>query len=265
MIPDGHVHTEWSWDAPHGDMAATCRRALELGLPSIAFTDHADFTDYVRARDGLLDIAGYLEAVERCRAAFPELRIRSGVELGEPHRHAEAVAAILAAGRLDRVLGSIHCLPWQGEMVDASTPGFLTAEHAAAQFRAYLQETEAMLASDQAFEVLAHLDYPKRYWPAEAPYRPAEFEAELRAVLRAAARRGTVLEINTTRGGEPGRYLVPGREVLGWWRAEGGRAVSFGSDAHDPGKIAAGFQLAGQLAEAAGFRPQDDPDGYWLA
>src|SRR5438552_672192 len=80
--------------------------------------------------------------------------------------------------------------------------GFMTAQHAGAQFRAYLRETEAMLESDQVFEVLAHLDYPKRYWPAEAPYDPRDFEAELRTVLRAAARRGTVLEVNTTRGGE---------------------------------------------------------------
>src|SRR5205814_1360705 len=190
LIPDGHVHTQWSWDAPRGEMQESCRRALALGLPSIAFTDHADFTDYVRARDGLLDSKGYLDCVERCRAAFPGLRILSGVELGEPHRYPAEAAAILSAGPLDRVLGSVHCLPWQGVLVDASTPGFLTAEHAGAQFRSYLSETEALLESSQAFEVLAHLDYPKRYWPAGASYQPVDFEEELRAVLRAAARRG---------------------------------------------------------------------------
>jgi histidinol-phosphatase (PHP family) len=264
LIPDGHVHTQWSWDAPRGDMEESCRQALAIGLPSIAFTDHADFTEYVRARDGVLDITGYLECVERCRAAFPELRILSGVELGEPHRYSAEAAAILAAGRLERVLGSVHCLPWQGELVDASTPGLLTAEHAADQFRSYLRETEALLESNQAFEVLAHVDYPKRYWPAEAPYEAAEFEEELRTVLRAAAGRGSVLEVNTTRGGDPARYLVPGPELVRWWRQEGGRAVSFGSDAHDPTKIAAGFEVAAEVVEAAGFRPQDDPAGFWL-
>ncbi len=245
-------------------MEASCRRALEIGLPSIAFTDHADFTDYVRARDGLLDIAGYHECVERCRAAFPGLRILSGVELGEPHRFRDEAAVILAAGPLDRVLGSVHCLPWEGRLVDASQPGFLAPELVAAQFRAYLTETEALLESGEVFEVLAHLDYPKRYWPAVAPYQPAEFEAELRAVLRAAARRGTVVEINTTRGGDPARCLVPGPEILRWWHQEGGPAVSFGSDAHDPTKIATGFELAAQAVEAAGFKAQDDPAGYWL-
>ena len=66
-------------------MEATCARALEIGLPAIAFTEHAD---YVRAfaEQRPVDIHGYLESVERCRSKFPGLRILSGVELGEPHR-----------------------------------------------------------------------------------------------------------------------------------------------------------------------------------
>ena len=47
MQPDLHVHTQFSWDAPHGDMEASCRRALEIGLPALAFTEHADFVEGV--------------------------------------------------------------------------------------------------------------------------------------------------------------------------------------------------------------------------
>ena len=36
---DGHVHSEWSWDAINGSMVATCARALELGLAAVAFTE----------------------------------------------------------------------------------------------------------------------------------------------------------------------------------------------------------------------------------
>jgi histidinol phosphatase-like PHP family hydrolase len=38
---DGHVHSEWSWDAPDGSMERTCARALDIGLPAVAFTEHA--------------------------------------------------------------------------------------------------------------------------------------------------------------------------------------------------------------------------------
>src|SRR3546814_18186253 len=38
---------------------------------------------------GPLDVAGYFDSIQTCRERFPTLRIISGVELGEPHRHEE--------------------------------------------------------------------------------------------------------------------------------------------------------------------------------
>ena len=41
---DNHVHSQFSWDAFLGDMERTCERAVRIGLPSRAFTEHADFS-----------------------------------------------------------------------------------------------------------------------------------------------------------------------------------------------------------------------------
>jgi histidinol-phosphatase (PHP family) len=260
QLPDNHVHSQWSWDARLGDMEATCRKAVELGLPSIAFTEHVD---WVRGQPGLFDVEAYLKCVERCRSAYPGLRILSGVELGEPHKYWQEAQALLAR-RFDRVLASVHCVEWEGRATDASERGFLSPDNCEAAFRLYLGEVRRLLESDLPFQVLAHLDYPKRYWPAETRYDECGFEGEFREALRAAAARGVALELNTTRGGDPSRYLCPGPAVLRWWREEGGEAVSFGSDAHSPGHVAAGFALAQEVAEAAGFRPQADPAAFWL-
>ena len=118
--------------------------------------------------------------------------------------------------------------------------------------------------SDAPFDVLAHIDYPKRYWPQGSTYDACRFEGEFRKVLRAAARREVALEINTTRGGAVERYLCPAPAVLNWWREEGGRAVSFGSDAHSPGYVGRGFDTATELARSAGFEPQVDPNSFWV-
>jgi len=245
-------------------MEATCRKALDVGLPAIAFTEHADFADggYDDFRE--LDVVAYLAEVERCRALFPGLRILSGCELGHPHRFPDRAAAVLAAGPIDRLLGSAHCVFWEGAFVDTSSRELLTPERAPAVLRAYLAEVLDLVESPQPFHALAHLDYPKRYWPhADVAYREEDYEDEIRAVLRAVAAREAALELNTTRGAEPHRGLCPGPTVLRWWAEEGGRALSLGSDAHDPERIARGFELAGQVAEAAGFRPNDDPAGCW--
>ncbi len=59
MLPaDNHVHTNWSWDtASSSRMELACARAVEMGLPGIAFTEHLDFTDWGPAT----------AAADRCR------------------------------------------------------------------------------------------------------------------------------------------------------------------------------------------------------
>ena len=259
LPPDLHVHTEWSWDAARGSMERSCERALEVGLPGIAFTEHADF---VVIHDGqhALDVAGYLQAVEECRAKFKNLRILSGVELGEPHWFPAETAAVLAAGKLDRVLGSIHCVRVDGKPVDASQFRELTVSAFAGAVREFFRETLALVESSQPFEVLAHIDYPKRYWmEGQAPYREEDYEEELRAELVAAAKRGLLLEVNTTRG----HTLCPDMTVVRWWYEVGGKGVQYGSDAHQPDRVAEGFQMAMQMVESVGFKPARDPLGLW--
>lgn len=40
------MHSEWSWDALKGSMERTCARAVAIGLPAVAFTEHADYTTW---------------------------------------------------------------------------------------------------------------------------------------------------------------------------------------------------------------------------
>jgi histidinol-phosphatase (PHP family) len=272
---DSHVHSEWSWDTRVGDMAASCVRALDIGLPSIAFTEHLDHTvlrvelegpyaaetlTSIADPDGILvppafDAAGYLEAVERCRDRFPELRIRSGAELGEPHRHARQIERVLSAGRFDLLLGSLHSLP-DGDAF-AEPWSLYPHRDAPGVLREYLAGVVEMVSISGVFSVLAHIDYPVRSWPEEqaGPFDPSVFEDEFRWALRATAESGRALEINTR--------LPLHATILRWWHEEGGDAVTFGSDAHLPPLVGHGFADAAHLAEAHGFRPGRDPYDLW--
>lgn len=268
---DGHVHTEWSWDTMAGSMERTCQRARDIGLPAVAFTDHADATPWVvhpaelpahlrpRWHGGLLrppplDAAGYHACLQRCRDLFPDLRILSGVELGEPHWYPETLTALQAAGDFDRVLGSLHSLRVgdQHYFIDSLYQDWPAAE----VIRAHLAETVRMVESGADFAVLAHIDYPVRQWPADAgPYDPVAFEEEYRVVLAALACSGRALEVNTK--------IPLHAEVVRWWYEAGGDAVSFGSDAHDPEALARGLADAAAMVEACGFRPGRHPYDLW--
>lgn len=276
MLPaDNHVHSEWSWDAPLAAMERTCERAVELGLPAIAFTEHADYSPFLvqpddfaayphiqaHAVDGVMyaprvDVQGYLEALERCRQRFASLRIISGLEFGEPHWHDDDLAQLLSAGMFERVLGSLHCLragQWYAE-----PPHHFRERPAADVMRAYLAEIPRLIEGSDRFAVLAHIDYPVRYWPGDAkPFRPGDFEDEFRYALRALAGSGRALEVNTRTDFPP--------EIVRWFFEEGGQAISFGSDAHVPEALARGFADAAAMVEAQGFRPGDHPYAFWVA
>jgi histidinol-phosphatase (PHP family) len=275
---DGHVHTEWSWDTVRGDMDRTCARAVEIGLPAVAFTEHVDHASWtVRESDltgdyehlkaylgseGLLtpptfDLDGYLECLDRCRTRYPDVRIISGVELGEPHWFGEQTARLLREGGFERVLGSLHCLPVGDQHSEMSD--LYQTRPAADVVRDYLAEIPRMVAASEVFGVLAHIDYAIRYWPTAkaGPFAPQDFEEELRHALRALADGGRVLEFNTRGPRLP--------EIVRWWREEGGEAVTFGSDAHTPDGIALDFRDAVALVEAQGFRPGRHPYDTWIA
>lgn len=274
LPPDDHVHSEWSFDARFGDMEGTCERARRVGLRSVAFTEHVDFTSWTAA-EGLdpeytslsihrpmvrpFDVEGYLAAVERCRERFPDLRIRSGIEAGEPHLFGASVAKVLAQGDFERVLGSLHAIPLDGRLAYAEDVVHELGPDVV--LRRYFAELLRLVETSDHFAVLAHPDYPRRAWPRgwRAPrFDPVDFEAEYRAVFRALAGSGRVLEFNTK-----GPLLTV--QLLRWWREEGGRAVTFGSDAHEPRAVGRGFADAAEIATAAGFRPNDDPLEFWLA
>ena len=267
---DSHVHTEWSWDAPReASMVRSCEQALAAGLPGVAFTDHLDFTTWTDgdrigaenldphrySRMHPIDIDGYLSALEDCRQRYPDLRIFSGVEIGEAHLWAASAAAMVARAGVERILGSLHAIPCDGRLTAADD--LFRRMPAAEVMRQYFAELVRLVQGSDIFAVLAHIDFPRRMWPrAAGPYTERAFEEEYRAVLRALAASDRILEVNT-------KSPLASAELLGWWRQAGGRAVSFGSDAHQPWRVGDKFKLAVDVVEAAGFRAGRDRFDFW--
>ena len=248
-----------------------CERAIEIGLPAIAFTEHLEFLDGGEGdlasgisadtrwwgRIKPLDVTGYLADIAECRDRFPQLRILTGVEAGESHLFAASASRVVGGGDFDRVLGSLHAVPYQGRIVSADSLFGLMSDHEAMRY--YFAEVIRLIEGSGLFQVLAHLDFPRRYWPKGAHlYTEAPFEEEYRAVLRALAKTGRVLEINT-------KTPLASVDMVRWWREEGGTAVSFGSDAHQPHRVGDRFKLAVDVVEQAGFRPGQDPFDFWRA
>ena len=270
LPPYNHVHTQWSWDAPaEASMVRSCEQALAAGVPAVAFTDHLDFTvsadgdriaaEHVEprpyARMHVLDVPGYLACVQECRQRYPDLRILTGAEIGEAHMWAASARAVVAKAGFDRILGSLHAIPLDGKL--RASDELFRQMPAGQVMRLYFAELLRLVEGSDIFQVLAHLDFPRRMWPRHAaPYDEGAFEPEIRAVLGALAASGRVLEVNT-------KGPLASAGLLRWWREAGGTAVSFGSDAHQPWRVGDRFKLAVDVVEAAGFRAGRDRFDFW--
>ncbi len=276
---DSHVHSEWSWDyGSHpesaGSMVRICDMAVRIGLAAVVFTEHLDFENAWRADHGDIgehaqkyvdatghvklppfEADGYLAAIDRCRRGYPELRILTGVEFGQPHLwHAEA-ADLLSSGAIDRINGSLHMLRFDDR--DRAEPTTLYRYRSAAEVMwAYLEEIPRMVAGSDSFAVFTHIDYAVRSWPTEiaGPFDPRAFEEGFRIAMTAIADSGRALEMNT-------RRLWPW--IPQWWAESGGRTVSFGSDSHGPDALAANFPEAMAMVESFGFTPGSRPEDFW--
>ena len=253
MLVDYHVHTHFSCDCNY-PMEVMCRAAVAAGVQQIAFCEHEEHN----ARDECyhtLNHDTYWQELRRCRELFAgQLTLRAGIEISEPHRYAAQIEPVLAHYPWDYVLGSLH---WLDEQTNALSRDFgdkFGAGQWRESFRAYFREMSNM-ARHGNFDIVAHFDYPARYFrpPAGEVYEIAEFEAEIRPALQALIERGKGIEINTGSLRKGLTNPCPPAIVAKWYREMGGEVLALGSDAHRPQDIGAGLPLALDIARAAGF------------
>ena len=247
-LPDYHVHTRFS--DGHDEPSAYAARAVRIGLPELGFSDHLrpsclkEEGSYGMERSGLDD---YVAAVRETAAAFPELRVLLGIETDYLPEAADEMAAALAAYPFDYVLCSVHFVDGFGfiERRNRTAAGWRDVDHV---WRRYY-ETLIEAVRTGAFDVVAHLDLPKKWG-----YRPA---ADMTALeddaLRAIAAAGVAIEINTSGyDRHPAREMYPAAGLLERARRAGIEIV-VSSDAHRVADLTSSFAEATALARRAGY------------
>ena len=249
-ITDYHMHSsEFSPDA-RAPMEAMCRGAIGHGLEEIAITDHLDGhpKDYCH---GFYRPDEYFVELERCRRLFEgQLTIRAGVELGDGHRFGDEIHPIVHARPYDFAIGSVHWIDDVAPFGEA----FYRAHDAAFAYSGYFREALA-LAKTGDFDVLGHLDMPKREGTAfYGAFGPDDYADAIREILRALIARGKGIELNTSGWRKSCDDCSPGLPVMKWYAELGGEILTIGSDAHRPEHIALRRDRAVEMAREAGLK-----------
>jgi histidinol-phosphatase (PHP family) len=235
---DYHVHSTYSVDCVI-PMEASCRAAIAAGVTEIAFTDHVDHEPadpgygYYRPDD-------YLREVEEVRDRFAgELTVLRGAEIDFNDRIVDTVERFVATygDRYDFVIGSVH-YGHNGEMI---FPDYFTSRSLDDVFLPYLDQVEKAVETGW-FDVIGHLDLPKRYAPkTHRDYDPGRYRERLLPIFDTMISRGVGFEINTSGLRQTPKTSMPGPSIVRWYADRGGRLITTGTDSHAAQTVGSGI------------------------
>jgi histidinol-phosphatase (PHP family) len=254
MLPlvDYHVHTARCGHAS-GAMERYVEQAIQVGLSELGFSDHL-YMYWLPAdqRDPELGMAEwehdfYIQDVERCRGRYrSDITIRLSTEADYIPGHERQLETILRAYDWDYVIGSVHFVDGWGIDDSRYLAGFAEWDIDALYGRYF--ELVAASAETGLFDTIGHCDLVKKFG-----HRPRSDQSAAYTSLAARlSRSGVCAEVNTAGLRKPVGEMYPHPDLLHAFHAAG-VPVTFGSDAHAPGEVAADLGAACKLMRSAGY------------
>jgi histidinol-phosphatase (PHP family) len=246
LPPDYHTHNHLCKHA-RGVPADYARLGGARGLPALAATDHCPTDDRFGNEHRMLleQFPEYLTMVAEAQR-HSGIPVLLGVEADYYRGCERFLAAWLERHPFDLVLGSVHFLDyWSRAPRGRTLADGLPASEVWARYFELITE----LARTGLYDIVAHLDLPKRFGH---PLSDADLQRHALPALDALAEAGMSFEINTSGLLHGPAEVYPSLTLLRYAR-ERNLGLAFGSDAHDPERAGAGFEHAVALAREAGF------------
>lgn len=249
---DYHLHSTHSGDGKVPDIVQAVA-AIERGVTEICFTDHFD-VDFPNApyQDFEVDIPTYHDDIQFVQEQFEgKLSVKWGIEVGmQPvERIMAETNRRLSGWDFDYMLASVHCNPGNDYHRAASWEGVTKQD----VLKTYIALLKYGVTHMDRYSCIGHLTYYSRYTPQKdrmMTYRDAPDEID--DLFRLLIQSGHGIEINTSVYDTFG-FFLPDLDIVKRYKELGGEIITTGSDSHNAVRIAANFQPAMQMLQAAGF------------
>ncbi|MGM0501771.1 MAG: histidinol-phosphatase HisJ family protein [Bacillota bacterium] len=221
MLVDYHTHL-----LGHEDRAGTAHdikeflnQAVKMNVKQIGFTDH---NRYYKQFD--------FDLIKEVGAEFPELEVRTAIEMDYTPGEEKEIADFLEQFDLDYAIGSIHFLgDWMFDHPDYKDE----YDHWDIDelYKAYFERVKGA-AKSGLFQFLGHLDLIKVF-----NFRPATNVVELvTPTLEVIAEEDIAIEVNTNGRNKPAGEFYPSRDILEK-AYQLGIKVTMSSDAHRADRV----------------------------
>jgi histidinol-phosphatase (PHP family) len=252
MRVDYHTH-HYRCGHARGELGEYVQAAIMAGLDEIGLSDHSPIYhlgDDPHSRPNTAmsqhELPNYVQEVLVVRERFaPQIKVRLGIESDYIHGLGEHYRRLWRQYPLDYVIGSIHWI--DGWLIfGRELPAGKGAEQVYADYLRLTQEA----ARSGAYDIIGHLDCLK----TKGHIHDLAITPLLEETVRVLAECDVAIELNTSGWRKPEcGDCYPRAELLARCRHYG-VPVTLGSDAHEPGLVAGGFDQALELLREVGYR-----------
>lgn len=248
-LVDYHMHSTNSVDGADS-IAEMCDNALNAGFYEIAVTDHFEPESSNPGYKEYKPI-NYWRELEAAKDKYRgRLKIKAGVELGQPHLFPHTSDLLVKSQPYDYVIGSAHKFPGDTDVGELDFNSIKLDN----LYEMYLLQLKELVSWGN-FDCIGHLDLIKRYCSNHYNSRiTLTNHCELlREVFELVISKGKGIEINTSSLRQSINETMPGLDVLKIYKEMGGEILTIGSDAHCAKDVGRGIRDALEMAREAGF------------
>lgn len=245
---DYHTHSDNSSDGKN-KIYDMCVKSVDSGLNEIAVTDHFE-PSLGNENYPYYNADKYFEEVLSAEAVFAkDIKLKRGVELGQPHLYPEYSEKLIEVHQYDYVLASAH------KMSDNKDFGeVIYDEHNKSYYCIrYLEELKALVNWNK-FDCVGHLDLIKRYTSLyKIKVHLIDYRDRLEEILKKIIQNGKGIEVNTSGLRQHAKACLPALDIVSLYRQLGGEIITVGSDAHTAADVGKGIKEGIEMIEQAGF------------
>lgn len=251
---DYHLHSLHSFDGEQ-TLDELCARMVSLGVQEICLTEHYEpgHPDPECDIPPIWDV--WQEELRQMRARYPQLTIRSGVEIGDNPACREEAMRVVDGLTVDYRLLSLHLV----NGVDCyERENYYTGKTRAQAYREYAEAKAESVCAWTDFDSVAHIGYVSRYAPWDGEARPLKYEDApdaFDALLKHIINLDKCLEVNSS-SFELLNGPMPSASIIRRYIELGGKVFTFGSDAHCTDQDYRDIERAKDLVRSLGGKYQ---------
>jgi histidinol-phosphatase (PHP family) len=245
---DYHTHSVNSTDGKD-EIKDLCINAVSKGLMEIAISDHFEPTKGNESYPAYKAEKYFAEIQEAREFCSSKIKIKTAVELGQPHLFPEYSLNLINTHKYDYVLASAHKMENNTDFSEL----IYHEENMDFNCLKYLAELH-VLAEWNNFDCIGHLDLVKRY---AANYNTRaclmNYREYLEEVLKIIIHNGKGIEVNTSGLRHASKECMPDLDIVSLYYQLGGEIITVGSDAHAAEDVGKGIGDAINIIKNAGF------------